>query len=145
MARVTFSIGTNLGDLESNIKEALRLLETVLCSPPFALSPIIRTEARGFHGPDFLNCVAVFDTEADPFALLGTCKEIERFMGRTDSPEYDSDGNRIYHDRIIDIDILTYGDLEIDSPGLKIPHPQIETRSYIKELLLSLRADSKKQ
>jgi len=145
MALVLFSIGTNLGNRENNIREAIICLEKSLGSSPVAVSPVINTEAEGFDGPDFLNCIASFETEEDPFALLKKIKEIERFIGRTDVPEYDEFGRRIYHDRVIDIDILTYGKIEIDTPDLKIPHPQVESRGYIKELLLNLRADKETQ
>jgi 2-amino-4-hydroxy-6-hydroxymethyldihydropteridine diphosphokinase len=56
-------------------------------------------------------------------------------MGRKDAPEYAADGSRIYHDRIIDIDILFYGDLRLNTPLLTIPHPQVESRSFVRELL----------
>ncbi|MCQ2182781.1 MAG: 2-amino-4-hydroxy-6-hydroxymethyldihydropteridine diphosphokinase [Bacteroidales bacterium] len=140
MAQAVFSIGSNLGERENNVREALNRLERALGTPPAALSPIVNTKAWGFSAPDFLNCVVSFETEKDPYELLGICKEIERSMGRHDEPEFDASHNRIYHDRIIDIDILSYGNLKIDTPDLKIPHPQVETRDYIKELLLNLQA-----
>jgi len=140
MALAVLSIGTNLGDREKNVLEALRLLEEALGVPPASLSPIMNTKACGFDGPDFLNCAVSFETDIEPYDLLALCKKIERSMGRSDTPEYDSGHNRIYRDRIIDIDILTYGSVIIDEEDLKIPHPQIKTRGYIKELLLNLQA-----
>lgn len=140
MALAVLSIGTNLGDREDNVRTALRCLEEALGVAPTALSPIVNTKACGFDGPDFLNCIVTFETATDPYSLLEKCKSIERKMGRTDKPEFDAQNKRIYRDRIIDIDILRYGNLEIDTQDLKIPHPQIETREYIKELLLNLRA-----
>lgn len=141
MATAVLSIGTNLGDRERNVREALGLLERLLKTSPKHISPIVNTKAVGFDGPDFLNCVVAFETDTEPYALLGICKGIEREMGRSDRPEYDSKNRRVYHNRIIDIDILTYGDVHIDTPELKIPHPQVESRDYIKELLLTLPAD----
>lgn len=135
---VTFSIGTNLGDREGNVKTALQMLDARMGSHWTALSPIIETVACGFDGPDFLNCVVRYRTRRSPESLLAICKRIEREMGRTDGEEHDAAGNRIYHDRIIDIDILTYGKRHISSETLTIPHPQVETRPFIKELLLTL-------
>lgn len=135
---VTFALGTNLGNRENNIKIALNFLDIALGSHYVALSPVIETQAVGFEGPDFLNCVVRYRTAKTPKTLLGICKHIERQMGRSDSPEYAEDGSRIYHDRIIDIDILLYGNSHIDTPELTIPHPQVESRPYIKELLLNL-------
>jgi 2-amino-4-hydroxy-6-hydroxymethyldihydropteridine diphosphokinase len=58
-------------------------------------------------------------------------KTIEREMGRTDPPEYDSEGKRVYHSRIIDIDILFYGREIIEIPELTIPHKGIADRPFV--------------
>ena len=132
------ALGTNLGDRERNIKVALNLLDIHLGSHFEAISDIVETEALGFEGPAFLNCVVRYRSSKSPLSILRICKTIERSMGRTDEAEYAPDGSRIYHDRIIDLDILIYGKRKIDTPELKIPHPQVENRPYIKELLLHL-------
>lgn len=135
---VTLALGSNLGNRESNLKIALNMLSIALGSQPEALSPILETEAIGFEGPSFLNQAVRFRTTKSARTILTICKHIERQMGRTDAPEYAEDGSRIYHDRIIDIDILLYGKSKIDTPELTVPHPQVESRPYIKELLLNL-------
>lgn len=135
---VTLALGTNLGDRETNIKVALNLLDLAFGSHYTALTPVLETAAVGFDGPDFLNCIVRYRTSRRPHTVLKLCKGVEKAMGRTDTPEYDDGGHRIYHDRIIDVDILFYGKARIDTPELKIPHPQVETRAYIKELLLFL-------
>lgn len=135
---VTLALGSNLGNRESNLKIALNMLSIALGSQPEALSPILETEAIGFEGPSFLNQAVRFRTTKSARTILTICKHIERQMGRTDAPEYAEDGSRIYHDRIIDIDILFYGKSKIDTPELTVPHPQVESRPYIKELLLNL-------
>ena len=133
------SLGTNKGNRERNIKRALCLLNIVLGKRYKAISDIINTKAAGFEGPDFLNCVVAYDLRIAPGALLGRCKRIERLMGRRDSPEYTPDGSRIYHDRVIDIDILEYGDLKMETPELTIPHAQLETRPFFVKLLYQVR------
>lgn len=133
------ALGTNMGCRESNIRMALKLLDIALGRHYCAISPVMQTEATGFTGPDFLNCIVKYRSGRSPQSLLKICKDIEKRMGRTDVPEYDTVGNRIYHDRIIDIDILMYGNRRIETAELTIPHPQVETRPYIKELLLNLR------
>lgn len=135
---VTLALGSNLGNRESNLKIALNMLSIALGSQPEALSPILETEAISFEGPSFLNQAVRFRTTKSARTILTICKHIERQMGRTDAPEYAEDGSRIYHDRIIDIDILFYGKSKIDTPELTVPHPQVESRPYIKELLLNL-------
>ena len=64
--------------------------------------------------------------------ILRLCKDIERSLGRNDTPEYDAGGNRVYHNRAIDIDILFYGNEHIDIDGLTVPHPLIGERDFVK-------------
>jgi len=72
--------------------------------------------------------------------ILETCKDIERRLGRTGEPEYDAEGNRIYVSRPIDIDILLFGDHEIDCPELTVPHKLMYERDFVmiplKEILI---------
>lgn len=136
---VYLSLGTNKGNRERNIRRALCLLNIALGKRYKAISDIVNTKAAGFEGPDFLNCVAAYDLRLSPGALLRRCKTIERLMGRWDAPEYAPDGSRIYHDRVIDIDILLYGDRKVDEPGLQIPHPQLEARPFFGEMIAQVR------
>ena len=99
------------------------------------MSQVVETEACGFSGPPFLNAVVVYASARKPESILRICKQIERSMGRSDSPEYDPDGRRIYHDRHIDIDILIYGNVQLSSPFLTIPHPQVASRPFVRPLL----------
>lgn len=140
---ITLLLGSNLGDREANLKEAQRRLDAILCSAAKAQTPAIRTEAIGFEGPFFLNKALRYSCTLSPEELLAACKSIERDMGRTGQPEYDAQGKRVYHDRIIDIDILYYADLKLDTPELTIPHPQINTRPFVAELLKSLSGKKK--
>ena len=135
------SLGTNMGNRERNIKRALCLLNFFLGKRWEAVSDIINTKAAGFEGPDFLNCVAAYDLCLAPGALLRRCKRVEHLMGRRDLPEFAPDGRRIYHDRIIDIDILLYGDMIVDEPDLKIPHPQLEARPFFGEMITQVRQE----
>lgn len=137
MAKLFLALGTNLGDRERNLEEALAHLDAIFGARA-ALSPIINTAACGFDGPDFLNCIVVYESRRRPDTILRICKQIEARMGRTDAPEYDEKGNRVFHDRIIDIDILLYGNNKVNTDTLTIPHPQVHTRPYINDLLTSL-------
>ncbi len=135
---VYFSLGSNLGDRQARIEEALRRLDKALGRPYEALSSIIETPAWGFDGPPFLNCVVRYRSARRPETLLHICKRIERAMGRRGAPEYDAEGRRIYRDRPIDIDILLYGDLTVDTPDLKIPHPLMRQRDFIMRPLAEI-------
>lgn len=128
-------LGTNLGDREENIRQALEALDKAFGGRRVKISDIIETEACGFDGPPFLNAVVVYRSARKPENVLKICKQIERSMGRTDAPEYAPDGSRVYHNRIIDIDILFYGEHSVSTPQLSIPHPQVHSRPFVKQLL----------
>lgn len=139
---IYFSIGTNLGDRQTNIQKALDMLDSAIGINHDRISRIMESEAMGFIGPPFLDCVVVYripDCGVDSFlyshALLRICKSIERAMGRKEILQYDSEGRRIYHDRIIDIDILFYGNNRIESKILTIPHKLISQREFIMNTL----------
>ena len=133
-------LGSNLGDRKKNLHEALEMLDRALGSGYTALSSFIETEPWGFESDEmFLNAVVKYrvaisqGTSQTEFAhgILRICKDIEKAMGRTGSPEYDPSGARIYRSRTIDIDILMIGDWRIDEPDLKIPHPGMKERDFV--------------
>ena len=134
------SLGSNAGDREGNIRKAVALLEQRWNVPCKALSELTETEPwgrwKGTPNP-FLNAAAAFELPICPSAenalrLLADCKEVERKLGREeDVMEYDSDGERIYHPRTLDLDILLWGDWRMDTPQLQIPHPRMFEREFV--------------
>ena len=119
-------MGTNLGDKRKNIAEAIKNIGE-LVGDVVRQSALYETEPWGFRSDNrFVNAAVCVDTQLSPRRLLEVTQRIEREMGRT----LKSDGGE-YHDRIIDIDILLYGDLHIDEPGLKIPHPLMHERDFV--------------
>lgn len=148
---IYFSLGSNLGDRERNMTEALRLLDDSLGVHYSALSKLIETEPMGFSGGKFLNGAVLYrvrrpeiPVEEAALELLDRVKEIERSMGRMDIPEYSSSGERVYHSRLIDIDILFYGSERVDLPRLTIPHKDIENRPFVMIPLLEIAKPSLK-
>lgn len=129
--KVYFSIGSNLGDRAANIMEALDRMDRALGRHWSALSDLIETEPWGFDGADFVNAAVMYELDSDPWTVLDVCKGIERAMGREETVETDSDGKRVYHDRVIDIDILLYGDRRVQSENLTIPHPLMTERDFV--------------
>lgn len=120
------SLGTNLGDKRKNIAEAIKNIGE-LVGDVVRQSALYETEPWGFRSDNrFVNAAVCVDTRLSPRRLLEVTQRIEREMGRT----LKSDGGE-YHDRIIDIDILLYGDLHIDEPDLKIPHPLMHERDFV--------------
>jgi len=128
-------LGSNLGDREWNLEQALALLAEGL-KVDMLCSRVLETEAVGFDGPAFLNQAVCFESDIAPEALLDLCQDIEVRLGRPrHTAEYDAAGQRIFHNRTMDIDILKYNDAEIHTDRLTIPHPQLWERPYVQELL----------
>ncbi len=144
MERVYLLLGTNLGNKKANLEIAISLLVSELS--PYLFSEIVESsvhesEPWGFDSDEmFLNQAIAFDTTVSPMELLKVCKYVESKMGRDiKEPAFDAEGNRIYKSRVIDIDILLYGERVIDLPDLKIPHPGLPNREFaqipLKEIL----------
>ena len=132
---IYLALGSNLGDRDWNLEQALALLADAL-KVDMLCSRVLETEALGFEGPAFLNQAVCFESDITPEALLDLCQAVEAQLGRPrHAPEFDAAGRRIFHDRTIDIDILKFNDLEIHTSRLDIPHPQIWERPYVQELL----------
>ena len=124
--RVYFSLGSNLGDKEGNIREAIRRMAELVGTVE-RQSALLVTEPWGFESDNlFVNAAVCCTTVLTPRQVLETTKRIEREMGRK---QKSVDGQ--YHDRVIDIDILTYDDVEIDEPDLRIPHPLMHEREFV--------------
>ena len=134
--RIYLGLGTNLGDRQENLTRAIEALSLALGTCK-ALSSFMETEPWGFESENgFLNCVVAFDTELTPTELLDTTERIERELGRTVKSTC---GN--YHDRLIDIDILLYGNTVIESERLTIPHPLMHLRDFVLKPLAEIAPD----
>ena len=129
---VYLSLGTNLGDKEHNLVSAITEIERRI-GPIRAQSAFLATEPWGFESPNtFLNAAIRVETELSPHALLKVTQQIERDMGRTQKSTVNNQLSTVnYHDRIIDIDILLYDDLQIHTKKLTIPHPHMYERDFV--------------
>lgn len=128
---VTLLLGTNLGDKNSNL-EIARSLITSEIGEIIKISNILENDAEGFTTSNsFLNQKIEVSTEFSPIEMLNIVKKIEYSMGRI--YEKPKEGE-LYIDRIIDIDILRYNNIYFFSDILTIPHNQIYTRDFIKDL-----------
>ncbi len=129
---IYLALGSNLGDRRANLSAAVeRLREQVEI---LALSSLYETEpAYVTDQPQFLNAVLRGRTTLAAPALLAFVKRIERELGR-------ATGQR-YGPRIVDIDLLLYGELTIDTPGLTIPHPRMAERPFVLAPLAEIAAD----
>ena len=139
---VYLGLGSNQGNRDSNLLQAVNRLDQAFGMHPERISRIVETPAWGFEGPDFLNMCLLYrlprmGTPVEHATqLLHTVKEIEKAMGRDlEEPLFGADGQRLYHNRIIDIDILLYGTENIQTEELTIPHPLISQREFVKKPL----------
>ena len=125
MSKLYLGLGSNLGDRKKNITDATTICGALIGTLE-SLSSLHETEPWGFSSPNkFLNAVICLETDKTPELCLALIKGIEREMGRAYSRE---EG---YEDRIIDIDILLYDDLIIQTETLSIPHPLMWERDFV--------------
>ena len=121
---VIIGIGSNMGDREENIKRALYLLDGKEGLTLAGVAPLYRTEPVGYTEQDwFLNTVAIFMTELSPEELLAVTSKTEKEIGRK--------RNIRWGPRVIDLDILLYGELSVNAPCLQIPHPRLLERAFV--------------
>jgi 2-amino-4-hydroxy-6-hydroxymethyldihydropteridine diphosphokinase len=121
---VYLSLGGNLGDPAAAMGAALRMLDADPEVEVLAVSSLYRTPPWGrVDQPDFLNVAAAVSTRLAPRALLDLCLEAERRLKRVRLERWGP--------RLIDIDILMFGDLVLDEPGLEIPHPRMLERAFV--------------
>lgn len=117
-------IGGNLGDARATVERALRALATQLpgCQGLRA-SSLYRSAPVDAGGPDFVNAVAALQTTLSPLALLHALQALEQAEGR----------ERPYRNapRTLDLDVLMYGALRLDSPELTVPHPRCHERAFV--------------
>jgi len=131
-SKIYLGLGSNLGDRQSNIVQALQQMKSQVTVEE--VSSFYETEPVGYlDQPRFINAVCRISTQLPPLELLHFLKRIERRMGRQPS----------FRDapRPIDIDILFYDDLVIESPELTIPHPRLPQRAFMLVPLAEIAPD----
>ena len=123
--QVYIALGSNLGNKRRNLVSAAALLAE-RAGEVGAISSFYETEPWGFESEhSFLNAALMLETTLAPLDLLRLTQEVERELGRTAKTD------SVYHDRLIDIDLLLYGEEVIDQPGLQIPHPLMPRRAFV--------------
>ncbi len=133
MPRAFVALGSNLGDREATIRAALSELDSVPGVAVAAVSTLIDTEPVGFlDQPRFLNGVAAVETELAARDLLAVLLDVERRLGRV------RDGVPPQGPRTLDLDLVIYGDAEIDEPGLTVPHPRLHERAFVLDPLAEI-------
>jgi 2-amino-4-hydroxy-6-hydroxymethyldihydropteridine diphosphokinase len=125
-------LGANLGDRERTLRRALALLDDREGVVVAAVSKLRETAPVGYvDQPPFLNGVARLETELAPRQLLRVLLDVELELGR------DRSGPR-FGPRTVDLDLLVYGDVELDEADLAVPHPRLHERRFALEPLAEL-------
>ena len=128
-------IGSNLDDPERQVRAAIHALMHLPRSTFVRASRLYRTAPWGkADQPEFVNAAVAVSTELLPRELLAALLAIERACGR------ERDGER-WGPRVLDLDILVYGDARIDEPGLRVPHPRLAERAFVLLPLADLDPD----
>ena len=132
MIRVFLGIGTNLGNREQNLQEARDALSQRM--EILKESSVYQTAPWGYlDQPAFLNQVIEAQTALSPLNLLGFLKDTEKHLGRQ--------ANFRYGPRLIDLDILFYGNRIIQTPRLQVPHPRLAQRAFVLVPLAEIAPD----
>jgi len=127
MNRVYLALGSNLGDKQLNLLRATSYIADEI-GVSSAISSVYETQPQGYESKNnFLNMVVCVDTLLSPEETLIITQSIEKRMGRKQKTK------RFYQDRIIDIDIIAYNDLILQTENLQLPHPRFHQRRFVLE------------
>ena len=126
-------LGSNLGDRLANLQRAADLLTGVRGVRVVRSSRVYQTAPVGPPQPDYLNAVVEVRTTLAPGELLAACLGVEDAMGRVRAERWGP--------RVVDVDVLTYGDDDVEDPDLTIPHPRMHERAFVLIPLMELTAE----
>lgn len=146
MADLYLLIGGNQGDRVALLHKATDLIHERIGSVAH-LSKIYQTAPWGNFKPDekpqdFLNMALKVDTQLSPLAALHTALNIEKELGRTRNANVPTpEAERLYTSRPIDIDLILYNDVIINSPELTLPHPRMQLRRFVLKPLCDIAPD----
>ncbi|MCM1111532.1 MAG: 2-amino-4-hydroxy-6-hydroxymethyldihydropteridine diphosphokinase [Clostridium sp.] len=138
MNRVHLNIGSNLGDRQASLWQAVAGIFLSGCFGEIVVSEPVVSEPWGYESSNpYLNIGLMTETDLEPLELLALLQEIERSVSAV--PHRAADGS--YLDRAIDIDIISYGDVVTDTPVLTLPHPRMDQRMFVLRPLSELDPD----
>ncbi len=130
----TIGLGANLGNPVDQIERAVEAIDSLPLCRVRSVSGLYANPPIGPQDqPDYINAVAEIETALAPEALLRALKGLERAAGRSYT--------RHWGERMLDLDILAFGDRQISSPGLTVPHPEIAHRHFVLAPWLEIRPD----
>lgn len=134
-ADIAVGLGSNIGDREHNIRRACAAFGALDGISVIAVAPLYETKPWGkTDQPTFLNTCLKAETSLSPEDVLAACLATEHEMGRERLEKWGP--------RVIDLDLLVYGDQKVDQPGLTVPHPHIADRAFVALPLADIWPDA---
>ncbi len=134
---VHLALGSNLGNREATLRAAVEAVGRLRGTRVVAVSHGYETEPWGVADqPAFLNAAVAIETSLEPVELLRALKDVERALGRT------SAGVK-WGPRVIDIDIVLWGDLQLSGPELVVPHPEFRRRAFVLAPLAEIAGEAR--
>jgi 2-amino-4-hydroxy-6-hydroxymethyldihydropteridine diphosphokinase len=123
VTRAYLGLGSNLGDRLATLQRAVDLLADASGIRVIRSSRVFETAPVGPEQPDFLNAVVEVETSLDPRELLAASLGVERELGRERAERWGP--------RTIDVDVLTFDEVDVDEPDLRVPHPRMHERAFV--------------
>jgi len=133
MERVFIGLGSNLGDRKKNIENSVDLLVGTKKTNLLKRASYYETEPVGPNQPWFINTAIKVETNLSPEGLLDSCKAVERRIGRFDTTHWGP--------RLVDLDLLLFGDRVLNTERLEVPHPQMEKREFVLRPVIELEPE----
>ncbi|MBP8814778.1 MAG: 2-amino-4-hydroxy-6-hydroxymethyldihydropteridine diphosphokinase [Laribacter sp.] len=134
MTLAAIALGANLGDAAASVRDAMQALAALPDTRWLAGSPLYRTAPVGYADqPDFVNAVALVETGLTPQELLAALQKLEEQGGRVRSFRNAP--------RTLDLDLLVYGEVEMDTTELTLPHPRMHERTFVLMPLADVAPD----
>ena len=133
MVQVCVAFGANLGDARAMVLCAIQEVSALPATQLQIASSLYASAPHETEGPEFVNAVAMFDTDLRPVELLDALQNLENLAGR-ERPFPNAP-------RTLDLDIIFYGDLALDTPRLTLPHPRWQERAFVLKPLAEIHPD----
>ena len=133
MVQVCVAFGANLGEAQATVLHAILDVGALATSQLVKASSLYASAPHEAAGPEFVNAVAMYDTDLPPLALLDALQNLEKTAGR-ERPYLNAP-------RTLDLDIIFYGDIALDSPRLTLPHPRWQKRAFVLVPLAEISPD----
>ena len=133
MVQVCVAFGANLGDAQATVLQAIQDVGALANTQLQIASSLYASAPHEAIGPEFVNAVAMYDTDLPPLELLDALQNLEKTAGR-ERPYLNAP-------RTLDLDMIFYGDVALDSPRLTLPHPRWQMRAFVLVPLAEISSD----